>query len=555
MKNKRILALATALLIGATALSTLASCGRRKKADYDPTKANLMVATFSGGVGTAWLEEAAVRFEEKYADATHFQKGRTGVNIAVDGNKDTYGGKSLSTSALTQDVYFTEGIEYYKFVNQGKVADISDVVTGKLTTYGEDKTIESKLDPAIQTYLKSANNNDGKYYMLPFYDGFYGLIYDVELFENKGFYFDENGYFLKKTVANANTFESKKSAGPNGRKGDYDDGLPATYDQMIQLVAQIRSSSCIPFCYSGSIFDYVDKACRAFIADYEGYEGFKMNFTFNGTAKVVDSISADGKTVTTKEVQITPKNAYELAGQAGRYYALYMQDQLFGDIKNVGMSWNSDGYIIAQGNYISSKHTDTPYAFLAEGVWWENEAESSFNAVEGMYGEKKSDRRFGFLPMPKANQSIVDQQQGQTLYASNSSFCFVNAKCENMELAKEFIRFLHTDAEMSKFSAKTSIPRSLNYEVSAEDRKTATNFGKTLIDLRADAKVVYPYSSVSLINDNPDDFTESMWFLTTDGGANSPFSAFKDDKMTASQYFKGFYTYQKKKWEAKKWNV
>ena len=123
MKNKRILALATALLIGATALSTLASCGRKKKADYDPTKANLMVATFSGGVGKAWLEDAAIRFEEKYKDATHFQEGRTGVNIAVDGNKDTYGGKSLSTTALTQDVYFTEGIEYYKFVNQGKVAE------------------------------------------------------------------------------------------------------------------------------------------------------------------------------------------------------------------------------------------------------------------------------------------------------------------------------------------------------------------------------------------------------------------------------------------------
>ena len=271
MKNKRILALATALIISATAFSAFTGCGKRTEADYDPTKANLMVATFSGGVGKAWLEDAAVRFEKKYENATHFQEGRTGVNIAVDGNKDTYGGQSLETSALTQDVYFTEGIEYYKFVNDKKVADITDIVAQEtLSDYGENVTIESKLDPSIQDFLKS---KDGKYYMLPFYDGFYGLIYDVELFETKGFYFDEAGYFLKKTVANASTFESKKSAGPNGKKGDYDDGLPATYEQMLKLVDQIRSSSCTPFCYSGDIYDYVDKAFRAFIADYEGYEG------------------------------------------------------------------------------------------------------------------------------------------------------------------------------------------------------------------------------------------------------------------------------------------
>ena len=551
MKTKRIAALLVALLTGGAAISAFSGCDDPNGGNnqYDATKANLTVATFDGGVGRAWLDAAAERFEELYKDATHFQEGRTGVNIIVDADKTKYGGLYLEDKALNKDVYFTEGVDYYAYVNAGKVADITDVVTqpisGANSKLTESGTIEDKLDPSLASFLTA---KDDKYYMLPFYDGFYGFIYDVDLFEEAGFYFDEDGDFLRLVnEAQRKTFEENKSKGPDGVKGTYDDGLPATYEQMIKLCDEIVAKSYVPFCYSGSYNDYVSKACRAFIADYEGYEGFKLNYTFNGTANLVKEIKADG-TLEMEEVVITEDNAYELQRQAGKYYALKMQEELFGSVKYIGNSWNGFDYTVAQSEFIKSKYSSKRYAMLLEGVWWENEADNIFSELETIRGEKKSDRRFGFLPMPKVNEEAAGPQ---TMFSSNSSFGFINKTCQNMELAKEFMRFLHTDAEMSKFSAKTSISRSLNYTVSAEDKATATHFGKSLIEMRGQAQVVYPYSSLELVINNSAAFTEGAWFLTAtvDGKTlNNPFTAFKDDTATAEQYFKGLYAYQQKMW-------
>jgi hypothetical protein len=121
-----------------------------------------------------------------------------------------------------------------------------------------------------------------------------------------------------------------------------------------------------------------------------------------------------------------------------------------------------------------------------------------------------------------------------------------------MEAAKEFMRFLHTDAEMSKFTATTSITRALNYSILDADRTTATNFGKSLIDMRSNSKVVYPYSSVKLILDNADAFTEVKWFSTTTVGSKeftSPMLAFQaENPVSAEDYFKGLYNYQENQW-------
>lgn len=120
-----------------------------------------------------------------------------------------------------------------------------------------------------------------------------------------------------------------------------------------------------------------------------------------------------------------------------------------------------------------------------------------------------------------------------------------------MELAKEFMKFLHTDAEMSKFSAKTSISRSFDYEVSPEDKLTATYFGKSLIEMRENSKVVYPYSSSEFVIENSDAFLEAAWFMNSKANGNTfnnPFLAFKNGSATAAEYFDGLYIYQKSIW-------
>ncbi len=556
MKTKRIIALTAALLIGTSTAVAFSGCGeKREDTGYDTTKANLSVATFDGGVGRVWLDEAAARFEELYKDATHFQEGRTGVKINVDAEKFKYSGTNLEDKALLKDMYFTEDVDYYRFVNAGKIAPITDVVKGDLSAYGETKTIEDKLDSSYQGFLTA---KDGEYYMLPFYDGFYGFIYDIDLFEEAGFYYDADGDFLKlKMDENGNVtdedraeFEAAKANGPDGTKGTYDDGLPATYQEFINLADHIVDAGYVPFCYSGTYSDYVSKACRAFIADYEGYDEFKKNYTFSGEIEVVKNIISDWE-IETETVEVTPENGYELQRQAGRYYALKMQEALFGDVTYLGGTWNGFDYTVAQGEFIKSKYSPKRYAMLLEGVWWENEAEPTFQLLEASRGEGKEDRNFGWLPMPKVDEDRVAQQQDQTLFSANSSFGFINKECENLELAKEFMRFLHTDAEMSKFTAKTSITRALEYQIDDTDKATATGFGKSIIEIRSNAKVVYPYSALDMVINNASAFTQQNWFLVSSANGKlfkDPFPEFKDNTATAKEYFEGLYTYHKGTW-------
>lgn len=573
MKRKRLLALMSTLLIGATSASTFVGCGGAggSKIELDPNKANLLVATFNGGVGYEWLEEAAARFEAIYANSTHFEEGKTGVKIHVDKNKDSYKGGQLLEKTLKMDVYFTEGVEYYSFINKGKVADITDIVSGEnssLEAYGESGKIADKIDKNFDGYLTSATG--GKYYMLPFYDGFYGFVYDIELFEEYGFFMDKDGDFArlridKETMTEEEIeaarveYNANKSNGPDGEFGTYDDGLPATYEEMIAMCDRIVEMGCIPFCYSGQYSDYVSKACRAFAVDYEGYEGYSMNYTFNGTATLVADVEDDGSllgNVKTEEVQINESNGYEIQRQVGKYYALKMQEELFGSTKYIGTQqgnvWNSFSFTVAQAEFIKSKYSSKPYAMLADGVWWENEATSAFKDFESTTGESKEDRRFGWLPMPKAPG---EEASGQTLFSANQSFAFINAKCENMDLAKEFMKFLHTDEEMSRFSAKTSISRALNYKVDSEIAKTATSFGKNVIEMRNSSTVVYPYSALKVVIDNPTTFDEATWGLwSTVGGRvqKNPFEVFQKNKADAEEYFNGLYAYQKAQWKALK---
>lgn len=528
---------------------------------YDPTKANLSVATYDGGVGKAWLEQAAARFMDMHKDSTNFQEGRTGVKISVDANKVDYKGGKLVESSLRKDMYFTEGVEYYEFVENGMVADLTQsVVKASMADYGEGtKTIENKLDASFQKYLTAGTN--GKYYMLPFYSGFYGFMYDIDLFEEAGFYMDVDGSFGHRLVDGKDAskedreeFKEGLSNGPDGIHGTYDDGLPATYDELIALVKYIKGEGYVPFCYSGAVSDYVSKAFRSFIVDYEGYDAYNLNYTFKGqNVAVVDKVNDDG-TVVMGTVDISEANGYELQRQAGKYYSLMMQEKLFGSTTYIGEEYNGLDYTGAQSEFIKSKHTNKRYAMLLEGVWWENEAGDAFDDLVTLYGKGEGERRFGMLPIPKVNADVQDRQQ--TMVSSNSSFGFINKNCENMELAMEFMRFLHTDAEMAKFTIETSIPRSLKYTVSPEDKEKATAFGQSVIDMVSASKVVYPYSTLSLILNNTERFEESAWFFTSTVGGktlNNPFTAFTADsgKISAKDYFNGLYTYQRDTWPIK----
>ncbi len=506
-------------------------------------KTNIRVATYHGGLGKLWLEKAARAFEEKYKDVS-FEEGKTGVAVSVEFCE---GGNIMEERTLNLDVYLTEVVDYYRYVNLGKVANITDVVKKDLGDFGEEgKTIENKLDPSLQNFLTA---KDGNYYAIPFYEGFMGIVYDRDLFAEKGYFRDSNGSWTGD--------ENRLSVGADGVKGTYDDGLPETYSQFKQLVEKMDADNTTPFVFGDDSLPYFQKLLAGFWADYEGKENMLKNWNltgsfnvvtgFNGATPIIGSYTIDQSNLAT--------SIKELQKQPGKYYALkFLEDNICAKADYYGTM----PYESAQTALIASKLGGNykAYGMLVDGVYWENEATlaSSFStlAIDDIgYGGSKDDykysRRFAFMPFPQEdNQAAADKAAGRThkhtLFSANDSFVFIssNSAGAKLEVAKLFMQFLHTDEQMSSFTATTSISRALNYELTDADKENMTYFGKNVMEIKNASDIVYPYSGHSYYVANSATFALEQWGWKS-GRYDNPILAMTDG-VSALNYFNGLYS-------------
>ena len=532
---KKIISL---VLCGITALSL---CGCGGSGDTPPPEAEgktwLKVATYEGGLGVNWIKQAAAEFSEKYKGVS-FEEGKTGVYIDVQAHK-SFNGSTLLTGTVDKDLYFTEDVNYYKHISRGNFADITDIVTGSLSEYGEEATIESKMTQNQKDFLTA---KDGKYYGLPFYDGIHGFVYDRDMFSDNYWFFDADGIIGVNEfgIDGAGNDLGLSAGADNNPDTAYDNGLPATYEQFDELLYEMRACNKIPFTYMGSGAAYVKRAMMNWWADYEGLESMNVNYTLDGTVELVESINADGS-VTTYTETINQQNGYLLHKQAGKYYALSFLESLLAEGGNYKV--NKFDHTTAQRAFVRGSLTsDDDYAMLIEGIWWENEARSTLDDCYNEFGKGRNERRFAFLPVPKVNEAELAKNRNQTLVSLNASFAFVNARSQHLDLAKQFMQFLHTDANLSAFTIETSITRSFNYTVAPEDEAQMSYYGKSMIEMKKNSNIIYPVSALDIINNNSGTFASDHWAWATQIGGSKlddPFAAFRSGK-SAKDYFEGY---------------
>lgn len=563
MKKKSIMLLASSAI-------TLTLMGCNPVADpggeqIDATKTQIYVNTYDGGYGSEWLAKVKARFEEEHKEDV-LEEGKKGVQIYINVKKQTADAIAASILDSRDEVYFTEQSSYFSLLSQGILGDISDVMTDKLP--GEDKTILDKLTDEQKAYYARTENGETHYYGLPHYAGYFGITYNVDLFDEQGFYFaatPAGSRLDDKFVTKTNI---KKSAGPDGVMGTMDDGLPTTFDEYFQLCDYIAKKGCTPFLSNGkNSKDYLNNLVNAIAANIEGKDEMTKVFTLEGSVNTLATIQSNQLVMDANPTDLSIDNGYETSRMMGKYYAIKFLEKIaktnkYNAIKKNGQSPHNvitnTGYSHTDAQtdflYAGSDNVTGKIAMLSDGIWWENEANSVFQQMVDAGGEKfsRKTRKFAFMPLPQPTAELAAKNKKTTLFDHLFSLCFMKANVADWKkpIVKEFIKFCNTDTSLVEYTVTTNTPKALNYEMPEEELAKMSYYGQSLIARKNASDIVYPYGTTSFFANNQSKFHTTDQYYTKVNGGDTQYviTGLVEKNYSAETYFSGMYEYFKNEW-------
>lgn len=572
MKLKKKIAAVLACVAAVTPLTACNSDTRDGEEKIDPSRTQLFVNNFYGGYGSDWIAAVKARYEELHKDDV-YEEGKKGIQIFVNNQKTHASEVGAQILSNRDEIYFSEYSYYYTLKSDGLLGDITEAVTADLGAYGDaaGNTIEKKLTDEQRSFYGIEESDGTHYYGLPHYSGYSGLIYNVDLFDEKGYYFIDTptgtsieDYFIYRDT-------DKKSAGPDGEYGTSDDGLPTTYDEFWKLCAYIFGAGDTPIVWTGTNYgDYLANLMQALVADYEGLDQMMLNYNFGSDsvtqATSLGKIQSGAFVKASAPTTITPDNGYELYRQQGKYEALAFLKKIVTDdnIHNTLAFNGSYSHMNAQEDFLYAGHDNgatKPIAMLCDGIWWESEATSTFTDMVNAKGSEfsKTSRRFAFMPLPKANaeKAAVNKENGKdakkfTLFDHIYSICFMKSNIADWKkpIAMDFIKFVHTDQSLVEYTQITNTPKAFKYDMSDEQKSKMSPFGKSVIELKEHSDVVYPYSTVPRYVNNQSSFTTyNMYRLNAT--TQWPAAQFHENiNYSAANYFEQMANYNKGLWSS-----
>ena len=489
-KRNKIATLLLTAAFSATALFT-ASCGgiddipdigEREQEKVDTTRTQLYVGNYNGGIGENWLWAAKELFEKDHPD----------VQIMIDNGKDEYGTSSLMNNIKSnrQDMYVCDSVSYYTLANAGHMLDITDLVTK-----GGENSVEARMNESLRDYYKTP---EGKYYAVPFYEAFYHMAYDVDLFDEYNLWLNADG------TGYVTSPSDPKFVGTDGIAGTWDDGLPKTYSQFFQLLDTMVASGITPLTWSGKFKDtYLKYFTDNLVADYMG-EDYVGCYTYEGKCNIINTYdfteSATGKfslpAGVLEEKTFDKTNAADTLNQAAAKYfaAKWSKDVMSGGYKYVNqltITSSSETHLMAQSTFLRSRYRGQPISMLIDGGWWYNEAAVTMDSMSAEYGDEwsKTTRRFGVMPIPKADDG--SGADGHTFSATGESLVFISAYSKKTEIAKQFFEFIHTADAMARFTKDSWCMRPYSYEMTDEDLASLPYYVKNVYECVNSSNVIF----------------------------------------------------------------
>lgn len=562
-KTNKVLAQLLALTLGVSSIASLGACGNNYSSgeQIDPNRTQLYVFNFAGGFGVDWLKSVKSRYEELHKH-DKYEDGKEGIQIYITNEKTAASDLMSKVLDDREEVYFTEDADYYALKNAGILKDITSAVTDSLTAFGENGTVENKLTPEQQAYYGIQENGETHYYALPHYAAYYGLTYNMDLFESKDYYFaadaseyEDSGNIEDLFVSNLNP---QKSVGIDGVPHTYDDGLPTTYEEFFILCDRIKGDGNIPLLWTGHNYkDYITAFMNSLVTDYEGLEGMMKHYTLSGSVDNLGTIQNGQFVKDAQPTTITPATGYELARQESKYLALeFIKKMITTDGYAGRLCFNSSyWHYDAENTFLKAGVYEgtTPAAMLLDGVWWQEEARATFNEMIAAKGDSysQSNRRFGFMPLPKANQEEVDQarqdQRAQTLYNAQYSIAFIKKNIADWKLpiALDFMQFVNTRESLVEFTTVTGTTKALTYSLNDSEKALLSPYGRSVIELQENSDIVYPFSNKPAFVNNASHFGTTALYKISESQLY-PAEGFHDYKsMTAASWFTSMYTYNK----------
>ena len=577
-KTKIILALSSlALLAGA------AGCEGRESEDsqapIDSTKTQLYVKYYNGGLRREWLDKICESFENDYANYS-FEEGKTGVQIVKDFEKTHVLADNVASSSY--NVFVMENVDYFDFISKNAMMDITDVVQGYApidASANETKTIESKLFADSKSFYNVGSDSSPRYYGLPFYESSCAINYNIDLFEERGFYFAEGKTAEGMSEDDLNSYEKvgplfvtsssdKKSKGPDGKTGtiegvDYswDDGLPATYADFHALLTYMSVDGVTPLIWNGYETGYLTSLALSAWANSSGADQMRNILTFSGTStKIIDldakgnpKKDADGNYVYADDLSVTAATAAQTHQQQGCLDACNF----------VSTIMSNSSYYFGQGFKPSFMHTtaqnyfingtedatlvEKPIGMLVDGSWWNSEA------TEDYKGDGKKTKRFGVMPMPKPTAAQIGEDN--VVVSDRDSSIFVNASTPSnlVKAAKTFVAYLNSDRSMNTFSRYTDMVRLMDYELTDETLGSMTYYGKMAYQyFRAPSTKHLDWRPM---NQSAASKATALgyrkWGFSIDASNDNPFKIFYEGKASSGEdLFAKINKYYKTSWKA-----
>lgn len=533
--KKQIISISLAALTVCSSL-VATSCGGGNQSD-NSTTTKIFAVNFDGGIGSEWLYDDIKEFE-KLVENKSYESGKKGVDIDVD-RAMNIGAATMNTSGY--HLFFDEvQTNVRKFADNQFIVDLTDIVTTPLTEYGEEKSIVDKIDPV---YLNNLVGSDGKYYGLPYYEWYPGLVYDIELFENNGLFIAKDGTSVATDTVDKygknikflkdGKNKAERSVGNDGISGTEDDGLPTSVVELLSLCYRMTKKDIKPIQTTGMHTGYTSYLVEALWASLAGYDAMRANYTFSGEIEVVKRDSngeiiftndplftglagtgndGNGTAISgnyvmkpaTEKITLTEETGYKVYDMVQRYYAIafleiveregwFTKDSTTESISHTGAQKEFILNGIETGNQKRSK-----MGMMIEGTYWYQESVRTGAFEDYSYYSGKDEKRLGWMSLPTSLYDSVTENNGRDLAFVETSHSYVTMNAASTknnegvtEACKDFIRFMYTDKRLSAFTGTTGIPKGgMYYELEDSDYDRMSSFQQSVWNMRDNCKVV-----------------------------------------------------------------